>query len=414
MNDARLDPVRTLLRLAWRNVGRQRVRSAVTIGAVAAGVAALILVGGFVQDIFVQLGEALIHSQSGHLQISREGYREAGMRQPERYVIDRIEPLRGRIAKVSGVRDVMARVQFAGLLNNGRRDFAIIAEGVEPVREARLGSSVRVVAGRALGADDAFGATIGKGLADALKLAPGDRATLVTAAAGGATNTLDLEIVGVFQTFSRDYDARAVRVPLAAAHEALMHAGANTLVLLLDRTEDTARVAATLRDSLADEGFEVDTWQTLNDFYDKTVELYERQFGVLGLIVLVMVVLGVSNSVNATLLERVGEFGTLRALGDPVRRVAALAMLEAAMMGLAGAALGVALGIAAALGLSALGIPMPPPPNADLGYVASIRIVPAIVAIAACVGIVATLLAALLPTWRAVRTPIAAALARNV
>ncbi len=412
--NARLDALATLLRLAWRNVGRNRVRSSVTIGAIATGVAALIIVGGFVQDIFVQLGEALIHSQSGHLQVARAGYREAGTRHPERYVIEEIEPLRRRIAAVPGVRDVMARVQVAGLLNNGRRDLAVVAEGIEPAREARLGSFVRVVAGRALGADDAFGATLGKGLAEALKLSPGDRATLVTAAAGGATNALDVEIVGVFETFSRDYDARAARLALGAAHEALAHAGANTLTILLDRTEDTARVAAALRAMLAPEGYEVDTWQTLNDFYDKTVELYERQFGVLGLIVLVMVVLGVSNSVNATLLERIGEFGTLRALGDPARRVAALALLEAALMGLAGAALGVTLGIAAALALSAIGIPMPPPPNADLAYTASIRIVPGIVGFAAAVGVVATLLAALAPTLRAVRLPIAAALARNV
>src|SRR5438045_3193307 len=57
-----------MLRLAVRNLMRQKLRTTITIAAIAFGVAALILSGGFVRDMFIQLGEALIHSQSGHLQ----------------------------------------------------------------------------------------------------------------------------------------------------------------------------------------------------------------------------------------------------------------------------------------------------------------------------------------------------------
>jgi putative ABC transport system permease protein len=413
LSAARRDALALLARLAWRNVGRHRGRNAITVGAIAAGVAALIVAGGFVQDLYIQLGEALIHSQSGHLQVARAGFRETGARQPERYLLDDAQALRARIAAVEGVRDVMARVRVAGLLNNGRRDLAVIAEGVEPEREARLGTAVRIVAGRALERGDAFGATLGKGLAAALGLAPGDRATLVTATAPGATNALDVEIVGVFETFSRDFDARAVRLTLDAAHEALGHRGAHTLTVLLDRTPDTARVADALRATFSGAGLEVDTWQTLNDFYDKTVALYDRQFGVLGAIVLAMVLLGVSNSVNASMLERIGEFGTLRALGDPARRIVALVLTEALALGVMGALLGVVAGVGAAALLSAVGIPMPPPPNADLAYVAAVRIVAANVLQAAAIGLIATLLAAVLPAMRAVRMPITEALARN-
>lgn len=45
---------------ALRNVFRQRARSAGTLAAISLGVAGLILAGGFVQDVFVQLGEAVI------------------------------------------------------------------------------------------------------------------------------------------------------------------------------------------------------------------------------------------------------------------------------------------------------------------------------------------------------------------
>jgi hypothetical protein len=60
------------------------------LAAICLGVVGLILAGGFVQDIFVQLGEALIHSQTGHLQISRKGYHEGRTLSPDHYLIEQM------------------------------------------------------------------------------------------------------------------------------------------------------------------------------------------------------------------------------------------------------------------------------------------------------------------------------------
>jgi hypothetical protein len=65
-------------KLALRNVLRHKTRTGMTLLAIIVGVVGLILSGGFVQDIFTQLGEVLIHSQSGHMQVARDGYFEQG------------------------------------------------------------------------------------------------------------------------------------------------------------------------------------------------------------------------------------------------------------------------------------------------------------------------------------------------
>jgi putative ABC transport system permease protein len=226
-------------------------------------------------------------------------------------------------------------------------------------------------------------------------------------------NTLDLEVVGVFQSFSKDFDARAVRIPLAAAQTLLDTAGVNTLVLSLKETGATATVVQRLRESLDPGQLEVKAWHELSDFYEKTVDLYERQFGVLRLIILVMVLLSVANSVNMTVMERVGEFGTMMALGNRRRHAFRLIVVEGALLGLAGSLLGVVVGVAVAAAVSAVGIPMPPPPNADLGYTARIQIVPQEVALAFLVGMTATVAASVLPAWRATRTPVVDALRQN-
>lgn len=64
--------------------------------------------------------------------------------------------------------------------------------------------------------------------------------------------------------------------------------------------------------------------------------------------------------------------------------------------------------------ISSIGIPMPPPPNANVGYTAHIQIVPDIIASAFLIGLAATCFASLLPARRTVRTPIVDALRQSI
>ena len=401
------------MKLAMRNMLRNRARTLMTLASIVFGVVALILSGGFVQDVYYQLGEALIHSQSGHLQVSRVGFHAKGTRKPEDYLIDDTAKLQQIVRQQPGVADAMARISFSGLLSNGRTDWPIIGEGVEPEKEAALGSQLQITAGEQLAANEPHGILLGDGVAKALKLQPGDHVTLLVSTAEGALNSMELRVAGSFQSFSADFDARAVRIPLAAAKELLGTHAVNTIVVSLQRTEYTGQVLDKLKGQLAASDLEVLTWMELNELYEAVVALYERQFGVLQLIILFLVLLSVTNSVNMSAFERVGEFGTMMALGNQGGQVFRLLVVENALLGIGGGLIGVAIGILLAFSVSAIGISMPPPPNANIGYTAYIRIVPGVVLIAFFVSVSATILASLLPAWRVGRIPVVDALRRN-
>jgi len=403
-----------MFKLALRNIFRHRVRTSLTLAAIAFGVIGLVLSGGFLRDIFIQLGEVLIHTESGHLQVARAGYFSYGSRSPNGYFIEDPSKIQDAIAAIPEVDDTMDRVQFSGLLNNGRSDWPILGEGVEPAKEAKLGSLMHIIAGRQLAEGDTTGLLIGEGVAKALKLAPGADVTLLLNTPEGALNSLDFVVVGVFQTFSRDFDARAVRISLKAAHELLGTRGANIVVVSLKKTSDTDYVAAKIRALVDKQKFEVKTWVQLNDFYEKTISLYDQQFGFLQMIILAMLLLSVVNSVNMTVFERVGEFGTMLALGNRGSHVFRLIMTESVMLGIIGGGLGVVLGTVLAEVISAVGIPMPPPPNANVGYVAHIQVEPRVLVVGFAIGLIATTLAALLPAMRVSRIHVVEALGRNV
>jgi putative ABC transport system permease protein len=406
------DSAAQLVRLALRNVGRHRGRTAMTLLAVAAGVATLVLASGFVKDMFFQLGEALIHSQTGHLQVARKGFFSSGSRSPEQYLMELRASDLLAVQRLPQVADVLQRVRFSALLGNGRADLAVLAEGVEPDKETRLGTYLTITQGRALTDRDKRGILVGAGVAELLQLRPGAPVTLLVSTQQGALNTTDFEVVGVFRTFSKDFDARAARIGLDAAQDLTQSKGANSLVVSLRRTADTDRVAGALQ-NIFDHRFEVARWTQINDFYAKTVALYDRQLGVLQLIVLVMVALGVVNLVNMAVLERIGEFGTMRALGNQDAHVFALVLLENALVAVLGSALGLAAGAVLGEIISAVGIPMPPPPNADVGYIARIRPDAGVFLEAFLVGFLATIAAAIAPAIRVTRMPIATQLGHN-
>lgn len=403
-----------MFQLAIRNIFRHRLRALMTLAAVVFGVTGLVLSGGFVADVLVQLGEATIHSQLGHVQVFKQGFYEKGSRSPEKYIMDDAQRISEFIGKMPEAKAVMQRLQFSGLLNNGKADWAVIGEGVEPDKEAQLGTFLRVIKGRALGDADEDQIFVGAGVATALDLEPGKTVTVLLNTSEGALNTLEFRVVGVFESFSKEFDAHAVRIPLGAAEKLLGRAGANSVVLELHNTADTDRAAELIKGKLEGRGYEVRTWIELSDFYAKTVDLYRTQFGVLQWIVLIMVLLSVFNTVNMSVFERVGEFGTMMALGNSRGYVFKLVMVENATLGLIGAAVGLVVGVGAALLISKVGIEMPPPPNSNVGYRATIQLVPTSLAMSFVVGLLATVGAALLPARRVSRTPIVDALRANV
>jgi putative ABC transport system permease protein len=85
-------------------------------------------------------------------------------------------------------------------------------------------------------------------------------------------------------------------------------------------------------------------------------------------------------------------------------------IIEGVMLGLIGGLLGVLLGVIVAGGISAVGIPMPPPPGMARGYIGQILITPGLVAEGLALALLTTLVASILPAWKASRMNIVDAL----
>ena len=373
------------------------------LAAISFGVIALLLASGFIEWIFWAMREGVIQQRTGHIQVTRPGYFKTGSADLFAYLLP--DKLRDQVGleTVSGVEVVSERLIFNGLISHGDVTIGFAGEGVDPEKDAALSQRLIVVAGEVLSSEDPNGMLLGKGLADNLGVIIGDTVVLLATTSSGGMSGIEGTVRGMFQSGSKEFDDAALRLPLVTAKQLLRVAGTHAWVMLLDQTEHTDYVLQQLqtRYPLATAGLQFTPWYALADFYNKTVKLFSKQMHIVRLIIALIIVLSISNTLVMTVLERTGEIGTLMAIGLKRYKILQLFITEGLMLGVIGGLIGVAIGTTLAIVISAIGIPMPPPPGMEAGYTGEIMITWQLVLGTLSLAVLTTLIGSLYPAWKA-------------
>ncbi len=398
--------------VAWRNVVRQGRRSRLGILAVAIGTTSLLFAGGFFEWNYEAMREATIRSRIGHVQLMFDGYLERGVADPHRYVLP------AKLAELADISrdprvDVLApRLAFNGLVSKDDTTASFSAEGVDPVAEQSLSGALTITGGANLSSIKGREVIIGRGLAENLKARVGDTVVLLVKTRTGGVNAVEVRVAGIFVTVTKAYDDYALRVPLDTARELLHMEGAHAWLVLLKATDDTDAFVSDWSPKLTTPALTLLPWHKtpVADFYKKTVQLFSTQFLALEILIGTIIVLSIANTMMNNVRERISEIGTTMALGDPAARVLWNFLLEGLFLGLVGVGIGLPAGIALALLVSWVGIPMPPAPGMTEGYSAGITLTWSLLRDATLVTVVTAFIAGAVPAFKASRMNIVDAL----
>ena len=343
----------------------------------------------------------------------RDCYLKEGQADPFSYLVDEASPAVQQIAAMPGLKAMAPRLAFNAMISHEDNTLSFVGEGVAPDAERVLSRAMIISAGAPLSAAQEDGIILGRGLAENLGVGVGDRVVLMANTPTGGINAVEASVTGLFSTVSKAYDDSAARLPLALAQKLLKVSGVHRWILVLDDTDNTSRVTAALRQTYADSGLAFVPWYEMADFYNKLVLLLSRQMGVVVVIIGVIIVLSISNMMMMNVLERTAEIGTCMAIGRTRRQILRQFVFEGLTIGLVGAGLGLLIGTLGALGISYVGIPMPPPPGMSESYRGEILLTAPIVLQALSVAMGTTFVASLYPAWKASRLQIVDALRHN-
>jgi putative ABC transport system permease protein len=400
-----------LVTIAFRNILRHRRRSLITLGVMVFGVTALILFGGYKEITFQGLRESTIHGQLAHIQVFQQG---ALTSESERLLddgLDNVEPIRQVVETDPRVEYTAAQIHFMGLITNGDKSQAFMATAVEPSRDKRMLSQL-MKSGEFLSDDDPEGVIVGEALARSLHVQAGGYLTLMTTTVGGALNGVDVKVRGTFTTGIKDYDERAIKIPLVGAQRLLHTRKTEKLLVMLKKTDDTGPVQRALDAAFSAQGWKLEmrNWSDLATFYHQVVTLYNGIFGFLGMVVFVIVVLSVANTVMMSIFERTREIGTMMAIGTRRGRIWSLFLLEGMLIGIIGGVCGLTFGSGLAETINRVQFQLPAPPGSSSGYTLEILLDPTVLAVSFALAIVTATVSSVVPALKASRLQIVDAL----
>lgn len=358
-----------LLRIAFRNLGRSRARTALSIGAIGVSVMMVLLLKGSVDGILNSMEDGTIRLSAGHVRLIDQEYKTRERLLSLQYLVDGYEldysevgyqPMLKDLGALDGVAHVAPRVRFGAMVSHGEDLRNVVVVAGEPQTEAELMRVDRyLVEGRYV-EEGTREAAMGRRLLQRLGMNVGDRFTLVFSTSLGALRGYTFSVVGAFESGMAYLDDGHVFIPLDVAQTALdLGAAATEVLIFATDSSETPALLAQVEDLLkaegADQRYTAIPWYTHNEMMEY-LQVADRIYGFIYIAVLLLSSFVVVNTFVMIVNERRREIGMLSALGLRPGQIRTLFLLEGGICGLIGSLIGTTLGGVLVWFLSQVGI----------------------------------------------------------
>ena len=405
------------IKLAVRNILRNKRRSFVTLLSIGVGFAAISLYYGYIHNVYNGLRYMAIRGEGlGHLRVNKAGWQEKGKLEPEKYMFSKedTQKIIKFVTEENGVILATPQIQVTGIVTNGIASTVFIAQGVVPKDDKTIKggwASYLPIKGQTLNEEKRYGVEIAKDLSKYLNLTQGKDGEVMAPTLSGQMNALDIQINGVYDSGSDFSNDKFMRFNFYFAQSLLDTQSAERIVVLLTDWQETERIRAILLKKLQAAGIdcEIRTWEELSLSFSKQKAMLDMMFMFLFSIVLVIVVMTTVNTMGMAILERTREIGTLRALGLKRRGVSLLFALEGAFLGFFGSIMGIILHTCVWT-IIKWHPPKYTPPGVSMSVSLTVDMVPQMLFVLLLSLVLLSLLSAIIPARRAAKQNIVDAL----
>jgi putative ABC transport system permease protein len=347
--------VSTLIKIAWRNVWRQRRRTFLIAAAMGVIMSLLVLFDGVIVGFEQSIYGNAIQLLGGNIQVHAPGYSEKLGQKP---LLPLTNPDGIVQAAESNPNTVIAakRIVTGGLVTNREGAFSVSIIGVETDKESRISPVAENISkGRYLNPDDSDLIVIGQGLATAMDITVGDRITMAGGSLHEQTRQRTMTVVGIFDVGVPSVEKETIYMSLAEAQSLFGLDGQVTeIVVSLKQIGQEPPVVAQIDREMP--GYEVETWDNSMPELKQTIDMKTSVMGVFGIILLAVAAIGILNLLTMAVFERTREIGVFGALGLKPREITLMFLLEGILIGVMGAIMGTVLGLALTGMLNMVGI----------------------------------------------------------
>ncbi len=370
--------------IAFRNLFRNKRRTLFTLLIATTGFAAMSIAVGYYSYSMYGLQELTIRSGfsgsggTGHIQIRSTDFYEKPEAFALQHGLDDHKSLIDDILSFENIDYVMPRLEFGGLISNGDKSLPFIGFGINPEFELKLWQGFGTVNPSLKGGNEfsslinqKHGVILGTKLANLLNATKGDTLMLYGTTVDGGVNAVDVELVNVIATGISEADKYYLLVNVPLAQQLINTSKISLLsIMFKDRIHLETKITTLKNEALKNQAkvLAVKDWIELGEYYASVRDLFNIIFLFMGSIIIVIVMLSCWNITNMTVLERIKEIGTLRAIGIKTRYITTIFLIENFLISIVGVITGFFLQLAISSIINRLLIPMPPIPGMNKGY----------------------------------------------
>ena len=344
------------LQLAWRNIWRNKRRTAIILTAVVIGIWSMILLGSLMRGMAVGMIKNGIATLTGHLQIHHKGYHNDP-------AIENSISTPGVVEKA--LRKEMpkgalwsSRVRVNAVAGNARHSSGVTLVGIDPASEAKvsfIGSAMS--GGRYLDPHEKNGIIVGEALLEKFETKLGRKLVLMSQDTNREIASRAFRIVGTFRAEMEATEKQYVFVNRTASQKMLkLKDSLSEIAILFPGKPDNPDAYNALRSALPSRQFEVHTWRELLPFQMAYLKILDGFMWIWYLVVFVAMGFGIVNTTLMAVFERMREFGLLKALGMKPWWILREVLTESFLLLITGMAIGNLLGFVCIYALSGSGI----------------------------------------------------------
>jgi len=350
-----------LVKLAFRNIFRQRRRSLLTGLSMGGGYLLLAFTLSLIEGSYNNLINIFTHDHTGHVQVHKGNYVDRPGIQKTMLRTSGIEKV---LDKESTIIGWAPRIFGVGLGYGGEKSAPLSIVGIDPEQEKNTTKIFEKVHQgdyftSEINPDGYYSAMIGHGVADMLKLSIGDEIVLISSGVDGSIAN-DIYIVKALVGNRASYDKMNVYLPLNAAQEFFsMFGKVHEYAVITAHSSDARSLAQSLTSAINNTEITVSPWQEVEETFYKSMKADKEGNKVTMGIVVFLICIGVLNTVLMSVLERTREFGVMLAVGTNRFTVMSMIILETAALGILSCLGGFIVSIPLIYWFTTVGITMP-------------------------------------------------------
>lgn len=352
-----------LIKLAWRNIFRNKRRTLIAATAIGIGLAALIFVDALMMGTAENMIRTATASFLGDGQIHRQDFRDA---QEVSMTIQALDELTARLAEETIIEHFTQRTLASGMMTSPANVSAINLVGVHPPTERFLSQiDDALTEGVYFEGNNSRDIVIGVKLAEILEIKLGSRVVVTVAQAeSGELSQEMFRVSGIYHFADEEMNRGMAFVRIEKAQQMLaIGKGIHEIAFKFTSLAYTQDLALPFWDTYSQHGNEALSWTQIIPQLTAMLEMTKYSKYIMGAVLFGVVIFGIINTLFMSLYERMFEFGVLRAVGTRPFGMARVILFEAGALAVVSIGLGAILGfvltaIFAHVGIDYTGIEM--------------------------------------------------------